>query len=698
MVACLVLAMAVLSGCGGDDGDAGGVDPSPVAGTSARLDLDADLAVAESFYDIPYPSDLRLDAGGRASHVGFPAPPGHTLLASVRALADERRVWPTTPFAFFRFDAPLGERRADDWIAASADGPVLLLGIEAGSADYARLHPTVASTPAADSYVPEHLLSVAVPPGVVLEPDSTYAFVVLRTLRDGAGELLGVPESFARLRAGRVPSGALGTRAAEIYAPLWPALRDAGVDVADVAAATVFSTGDEVADLEALSDAVRAAHPVAIENVRVDADDGAEHERFCELHAEVRMPIFQRGVPNYSTEGRFQYDAGGMPIVQREELVPIAITLPRTPMPASGFPLVLYFHGTSGTFDQVVDRGAIVAPGGEPTKGEGPAHVLAARGLAAVGAALPLNADRYRGPLGLSARSYLNLSNLAAYPDTFRQMSIEQRLLVDALSRLEIPPEVAASCGLDPPAPPADSYGVRTDRIFALGQSLGGQIANMVGALDPRVAGVVPTGSGGHWSLTILTAEFAPGVDARPLVALILGVPALRDHLHPALQLIQSTFEAAEPLVYAARLARNPLPGHPARSIYQPIGIDDPGFPNPIYAAMALASGTQQAGDELHDSLPRALALAGLDGALEYPVSGNRRSADGAPYTAVVVQYDGDGIVSSHSIFAQLDAVKYQYGCFLRSLADGGPGTVAAPMSLSAACPGTEDRGLGTGD
>lgn len=243
-----------------------------------------------------------------------------------------------------------------------------------------------------------------------------------------------------------------------------------------------------------------------------------------------------------------------------------------------------------------------------------------------------------------------------------------------------------AACDLEVPEGGSD-FRLRADRVLAMGQSLGGQVVNMVGAVDPRIVAIVPTGSGGYWSLTILTAELAPGLPSGPAIALLLGVASIQDHLHPALQLVQSTFEPAEPLVYASRVARHPLPGHPSRSIYQPIGLDDPGFPNPVYAAMALASGTQQTGHELHPALQRALALGNLEGILPYDVSRNRTSPGGDRTTAAVVQYSGDGILSSHHIFAQLDAVKYQYGCFLRSIADGGPGIVPAPAPLGTPCP-----------
>lgn len=677
----------VLAACGSDGSDAAALDPSPVPGTAAAFDLDAGLAAPASFYDLPYPGDLRLDAAGRTDHRGFPMPPQNRVLRSVVARAGERLRSPVTPFAYFRFDAPLADRDAGDWIAAAPSAPVLLLGIEPGHADYARLFATVASTPPADTYVPPNLLAVAAPPGVVLAPDTTYAFVVLRSLGDAAGAALGVPASFARLRAGEVPDGALGTLAAEVYAPLWPALRDAGVDLADVAAATVFSTGDPVAELHELSERLRPRHRLALRNLRVDPDDGAGHERFCEIVAETTVPMFQSGVPAFDRDGLFVYGADGLPQVQREETVPVTITLPRTAMPAAGFPLVLYFHGTDGAAGQVVDRGPVAAPGGTPAKGRGPAHVLAAHGFATVGAALHLNPERYSGPVGLSDRVYLNIANLGAYNDTFRQMTIEQRLLLDALAGLTIDPAVVAACGLAAPAAGAAGYRLATDRVYAMGQSLGGQITNMVGAVEPRVAGVVPTGSGGYWSLTVLAAEFAPGIPANQAIALLLQVPEVRDHLHPGLQLVQSVFEAAEPLVYAKRLAHEPLPGHAPRAIFQPVAIDDPGFPTPIYNAMALASGTQQAGAVLAPSLQQWLALEGRDSVLGFSVRGNGRSRAGERYTGAVVQYTSDGILDGHHIFSQLDEVKYQYGCFLQSLVAGGRGLVPAPAPLGSVCP-----------
>ena len=70
-----------------------------------------------------------------------------------------------------------------------------------------------------------------------------------------------------------------------------------------------------------------------------------------------------------------------------------------------------------------------------------------------------------------------------------------------------------------------------------------------------------------------------------------------------------------------------------------------------------------------------ALALEGLDGIVPYPVTNEPDlGATARTYTGVVVQYEGDGVYDPHAIYSQLDAVKYQYGCFLSTFLEDGNG------------------------
>src|SRR6185312_8861072 len=125
-------------------------------------------------------------------------------------------------------------------------------------------------------------------------------------------------------------------------------------------------------------------------------------------------PQFQQGTPPFDSEGLFQTGSDGLPMEQRTEDAPVAISIPLGQMPANGFPLVTYFHGSGGLSTALADRGTWVptndptfcAPGcaldgwngtascnmGDPgcvmgcnTPGKGPAYVLAPFGFAMAG-------------------------------------------------------------------------------------------------------------------------------------------------------------------------------------------------------------------------------------------------------------------------------------------------------------------------
>ena len=155
---------------------------------------------------------------------------------------------------------------------------------------------------------------------------------------------------------------------------------------------------------------------------------------------------------------------------------------------------------------------------------------------------------------------------------------------------------------------------------------------------------------------------------------------------HPVLSLLEQGWEAIDPLVFMPRLAAHPLPGHPARPIYEPVGKGDKYFPTVVYDATALAYENQLAGDEAWATMKDALSLAGPADVASYPVKDNRTSDTGAKYTGAVVQFEGDGIGDPHVICAQLDAVKHQYGCFHATFDRTGTAVLSPPATIDAAC------------
>jgi hypothetical protein len=309
---------------------------------------------------------------------------------------------------------------------------------------------------------------------------------------------------------------------------------------------------------------------------------------------------------------------------------------------------------------------------------------MAAHGFAMAGSAMPVNPERVPGASDLA---YINFNNLAAFPYTFRQGVIEQRLFIDALSKLSIDPKVVASCtGLSLPNG-ASAYKFDVTRLEMQGQSMGGQYVNMTAAVEPRVGAAAPSGAGGYWSDVVLSNKVIPNSSGN--VGLLLGTTQALTFVHPALHLLETAWEPADAIVYARRLSRLPLVGHPSRDVYEPTGKDDEYFSTGVYDAMALAYGHKEGGDAVWPSMQTALTLDGRNGLLPYPINQDLTADDGkTKYTGAVIQYAGDGFADPHYIFQQLDAVKYQYGCFFATYAKNGSATIPAPAALGTPCPG----------
>jgi hypothetical protein len=687
------------TGTGGGGSGGGGGMPNP-SGAKAIFDLDANLASPDHFYDLPYPSDLRLTDKGTPDFTGLPYPSFLKTITPLQTVAMEHPGFPVVPVAYFRFDAALPMLDAATVIPADKTQPILLVDVDPASPDRGKLYPTVATTPPTDGWITDNMLSIAARPGIVLHPKRKYAFVVQTSLKDASGKALGVPAPLALLASNGSPTGAKGPDAVVLYKPLWDTLAMLKIPATGVAAATVFTTGDVVADNADLAAKVAAQYAITIDNLHVDPDDGATHPRYCELIGKVTYPQFQTGTPPFDSEGTFDYSGGVLPPKQRDEDAPITITIPKGEMPADGFPLVMYFHGSGGLSSAVVDRGTwkpvsdpSQCPGGTTdtwngvmgcnTKGEGPAHVLAPFGFAMAASAMPVNPERLPGA---GETAYLNLNNLSAMRDTFRQGILEQHLFLDALSKLTIDPATLGACtGISLP-PGATQYKFDIKHVFAQGQSMGGMYTNLISAAEPRIKAALPTGAGGYWGHFILITPLIPD-SAGKVGTVLLGTQAPLTFMHPGIHLFETGAEAVDPMVSMPRLARRPLPGHPVRPIYEPVGQGDSYFPEATYDAMALAYGHQEAGDIVWQSMQDALKLEGLDGIKPYPISNNLTSEGGGAYTGIVVQYKGDGVYDPHAIYSQLDAVKYQYGCFFSTFLKTGTAKVPAPAALGTPCP-----------
>jgi hypothetical protein len=666
-------------------------EPTPPAptGTRVKFNLDAPNAPPD-FFAFPWPSDLRLADGGTPDLRVFPNKSGSSLVKGLLRIAAERKAFPVAPTVYFEFDGPLSTTALTGDAGphqATQDERVLLVDVEhtpqgQGLDEFGKALPVIVDLLEKDDYVPANLVAVSPAPGVVLKPRHHYAVLIRRDFGDATGAPLGVPDSLWALEHEETPAGPNGAAAQALYAPVWDALVAALVAPSDVAAATVFTTADVVADLEALSTALVTRDAVTVSGLTFP--DGGVHQGFCEVNATVTFAQYQQGTPPFDSQGSFVNGADGLPASQGAYAnVPVVLTFPSGAMPAAGYPLVQYFHGSGGVSRASIDRGTAVFDGGvwANTLGEGPAWVLAPYGFATAAAALPLNPERLPGA---KETAYLNFANLAAFRDTFRQGVVEQRQLMKALQPLTVTltPEQLAACTITLPAG-ATALKFDPAHLFAQGQSMGGMYTNLISAVEPRIQAAIPTGAGGFWQGFVLDSPQVP----KDLIPPLLSAGAHMTWQHPTMALLELAWEPVDPMVYATRLGRRPLPGHPVRSIYEPVGKDDTYFSERTYDAMALAYGHRQAGAVVWPSLQAKLALQGKDGLLTPPVTDELTDElQGRAYTGVVLQWVDPTGYDGHALYSQVPEVKHQYACFLSTFLKTGHATLVAPAAVGAPC------------
>ncbi len=659
---CLLLAVGV--SCGTETA------PTPDPGAAFVFDTGANLEDSAHFFDMPYPSDLRLGADGHPDLAGFPDPGNVPLLQGLLHNAKDELGFPVIPVAHFRFTKPIAKRTKTDVIPASLDAPIFFIDIDPTSPEFGKLVPTVADTPAKDIYTPENLLSVAPRPGFVLRPGTMYGVVVMKSANDAAGKPLAPMKAVTN-----------DAKAFALYEILWNALGKVGLKVDGVAAATVFTTAKTAQATADLGTKIVDAYDVTLDGLALVTDPNDQYAEFCYLKGTVTYPQFQTGTPPYDAGGIFEMGADGLPKKQRDEVAPIILLVPKMPMPAKGYPIMFNIHG-SGGFSVAAVRP--VADDGFPGDPIGPAFPITSKGIAVAGSAMPVNPERLPGA---SEIAYLNVNNIAAMRDTFRQGTFEQRLFMEAVKKLSLDPSVLGACmGQVTPAKPGPTLPAGEtkikfdpDLVLLTGQSMGGMYTNIIGATEPSVKAVVPTGGGGFWTHFIFETPLKNGaIPGLFKLVLATDTPDL-NFMHPVFGIGAAALEAADPIIYMRHIAYEPLPGNPVRSVYRPVGTQDSYFAEATYDAVAIAYRHKQAGDVVWQTMQDGLALAGLGGTLPYSVEQEMTSLDGTPYTGVVAQFDPDGPYDGHAVYSHHDGVKHQYACFWDSFVKTGKARVPPP-------------------
>jgi len=683
-VAC---ATCLLAGCSSSSSSrSGGSTAAPVSssGTSAPAsaqrqapanlhtgpELVLDATGAGAFFEAPFPADARLSASGSAVFSGLANPRNLWFVDTVYGLADETPGYSPSGTIYLPFDAPIQAPAADPQAGLDPASPVLLVNVDPASPNRLTRHPFFAGlTQQADAYRPANLLQLQPVPGLPLDPNTTYAAIVLRGLGAPGAQWLGQTPALTALLAGKEPPGSQGITWAQSFAVLPQALLDLGIHPDDVAAATVFTTNDPAGQLKRMVDHVVSQPAPAFVGPLVVRD---VYPEFTALRGNLAVDMYQRGIAPFPVApgGRMILDARGLPVSQFTQLAEFQLSIPKGAMPASGFPLYFYVHGTGGLASQAIDRGKFAAPNTPPPAGSGWAAEVAPEGWATSCMAGHLSPSRVGF---LSAGGYVNYNflNATAMRDNFAQMVLEQVAFVKALEGLRIDPALCP--GTDASASPDGKVFFDPQLRVVGGQSLGSYLSGMLAGLVDGWQGAVLTGAGGSWT------EFALGpkdpVDLQLALQTVLMPPGdVLDRFHPVIMAFDLTVGSADNMHSVRRVLRDPYPGHTPPHVLVVEGDSDAQVPIGLQRSLVLAMGADLAGADpgpsADEQLVPALPWGGLQ-QLSLPVSGNVVTGSGHTRTAAVVRYPEDGIRDGHYVWFQYDEARRRTRDFLRALQQG---------------------------
>lgn len=615
------------------------------------------------FFRLPFPNDARRDpATGRINLTGFPHPGNGVLgfdLVDRYARASEQELdgFGTNQQIYFRFSV------TPDFGTLRLGETVQLLDLTAGG-------PTSSLTYSVDTgrnqYLCANNLTVSTGSGSPLVPGHTYAALLTTGITDGMHRPLGRDADFVAMLGATAPSDARLARAYAAYAPLRSYLTMHSISPDTLLVATVFTTQSARARLPALRDAVQSAPAAMATNfvrcdtgVRSPCDDGltgAAHVRGCmgaadprfeELQGRVDVPVFQQGTRPYRNagEGALAVDAMGRVMLQRTEQVCVTVTIPRgAPMPSGGWPVVLYGHGTGGSYRNVVSEGLASALSSVDSGG------MTVR-FATVGYEGVMHGDR-RG-MGVTDPPdtlFFNFANPQAARDNVLQGAADVLALVRALGSLSLPMLPAT----------ADTTRFDAQRIYFVGHSQGSTVGALALPYESGIAAAVLSGAGGDLRVSLATKR-------NPVDIASLGPLVLLDRAagagHPAYNLFQAYFERADAVNYGALVFYQRPMGVPARPVVQTYGLGDTYSTIETMQAFASSMGIPVAS-------PAVGAMPWPASTIPLPVMDNLNTASG-PVTGVLLEADPGGAYDGHFVLQRDSTLQARVLGFLASAALG---------------------------
>jgi hypothetical protein len=632
-----------------------------------------DELAEERFFEHPWPSDLRL-VDGRVRLAGYPNPRNVPILRSYIDTMDGRlEGFSPSSAGYLTFSSPLDPSSLPSPKEALAkDAAVQLIDVDPASPERGQRKLVSLSFRVEEGvYYRPNMLAFMPSLGFPLRPHTRYALVATDALRGAGGGLIGSSPALAEALGNRPASSDATRSAKEALSPAVAELEAAGISKDHIVHLAVFTTSDPTAEMFAARDDLRANVPAP--TAKPEAwKVGGSWDGFVEyLGVYGPSPNYQQGALPFAAAndgGDFQVVDGTPKVVDTFDLR-FSLTVPNgklCPMPAKGYPIVLYAHGTGGDFRSYLY--------------DGTARALAQRCLASMGVDQIFHGTRPGAPpdgdTSTISLLFFNVENVLASRTNTRQAALDevQRARLFTESNLMVPEAVSVT-----------SAPIRFDgsKLMFFGHSQGGLNGPLFLAADDQARGAVLSGSSAVMSITLLEkTKPSPSVAAlvkTVFLALKGEEEAELDLFHPALSLAQTLVDTTDPQHYARQVVLAPRSGMAPKSIYMTEGINPDGtgdsYSPPHGIEMhALAMGLPLL---LPAQRPIVEAMWGGPGWVTMPSEGIMGNLAGGAASGVLAQWPVPEGSDGHFVIFDVPEARAQAAEFLRSLSEATPGKVS---------------------
>ncbi|MBQ1265397.1 MAG: hypothetical protein IIY06_01335 [Proteobacteria bacterium] len=632
----------------------------------------------EEFFSFPYPSVLRTDEYGRARLFGYPIPGIASTLDLIKEMKHyietERAGFSAASAVYFRstHDLSIDNTFPEPMETVEADSCFQLINVEKTSSHYGERVPVYVSFHAdGDVLWSANTLVMRPVPGMIMHPGDRHVAIVQDCLR---AENHSIDQSIklSYLLKKRAPAEMMARMGYYV-----DALNDLGYDLSKITAFTGFDTIDAVSEMMQMAERLKGKGNVVKDGNGLAVgkyEKSASYGYF--FQGEFNTVNFMEGTAPYNTlgSGQMVFDENGkLKTRPKLEKVKFGISIPSTPMPANGYPIIVYGHGTGGGYNThcrtmqsgYTDEGNWLLSSGVP--------------VAMIGFDASLHGDR--GNVSTDIDMYLAfLKNPLSIRESWRQTVLDMLVLYDLLERGEIVL----------PSPVEGGEPIKFDPSFGMymGHSQGSQEGGLLLGLTGQIKNAFLSAGGGNITQAFTDLEldmseinFSLGgikLTGKKTVSdlvgqFLLGVKDGEVTLDTFItnHFVQPLLDPIEPLNYTHRFIKEPAEGWVSKNIAQTIGLGDQSTPNAAQYSMAVSIGLPPIG-RVFAKPTDGMKFSGLDKSVGNEVSQNISVADGTKsVTGGVAQFEYTGYDNPHFVIYRMAGARDMYTNFFKSVLAG---------------------------